>query len=46
MVTPYARHDLVNVWNADARELAGLVAPGVDLVITSRRGWYSGHSRA
>lgn len=35
MVTPYARHDLVNVWNADARGLAGFVAPGVDLVITS-----------
>ena len=35
MVTPYARHDLVNVWNADARDLDGFVAPGVDLVITS-----------
>jgi len=35
VVTPYARHDLVNVWNADARDLDGFVAPGVDLVITS-----------
>lgn len=31
----HTRHDQVNIWRADARELAAFVAPGVDLVVTS-----------